>query len=243
MNKFAYDLPKDLYKGMRVRPTMDSIANYIEKDPYRIKYPNRDASFYLNSPQFLNLLNDSGLDLQEQSQALAKQQQMQAQARTRNRGGVVDSALGSSEDSEFQTATSDGDMHMDGDSTLQRRNLESRVRRQLLEQQQQRQEAERQYMEQLEMQRRMAEDARARAQQMAAASMAAGSGIHPVAHQAAQQQQQQYLFVTPEMYQQFQEQMRRTSLLVPQPASKGGDIPITYIPAEDRARRQGIVPF
>jgi len=43
MNKFSYNLPKDLYKGMRIRPNMDTIANSIEQDPYRIKYPDRDA--------------------------------------------------------------------------------------------------------------------------------------------------------------------------------------------------------
>ena len=45
MNKSTNVLSKDLYKGMRVRPSMDMIVNYIEKDPYKIKYPNRDASF------------------------------------------------------------------------------------------------------------------------------------------------------------------------------------------------------
>ena len=54
MNKFAYGLPKDLYNGMKVRPTMDTIANDIIKGPYRIRYPNRDATFYLNSPQVPN---------------------------------------------------------------------------------------------------------------------------------------------------------------------------------------------
>ena len=33
MNKFMHGLPKDLYKGMRVRPSMESIVNHIEKDP------------------------------------------------------------------------------------------------------------------------------------------------------------------------------------------------------------------
>ena len=69
------------------------IVNYIEKDPYKIKYPNRDATFYLNSPQFLNLLNDSGLDLDEQSKNLAKQQLMESQATSVGRGGVVDRAV------------------------------------------------------------------------------------------------------------------------------------------------------
>jgi hypothetical protein len=72
---------------------MDMIVNYIEKDPYRIKYPDRDAAFYLNSPQFLNLLNDSGLDLEKQSQNLATSQLIQAQSRVEGRGGAFDTAV------------------------------------------------------------------------------------------------------------------------------------------------------
>ena len=39
MNKFTYGLPKDLYNGMRVRPTMDTIADSIGKDPIPNKIP------------------------------------------------------------------------------------------------------------------------------------------------------------------------------------------------------------
>ena len=93
MNKFAYDLPKDLYKGMRVRPTMDMIVNAIEKDPYKIKYPDRDATFYMNSPQFLNLINEGGLGMSEQSKNLAEQQIKEARARAEGRGRIVDMAV------------------------------------------------------------------------------------------------------------------------------------------------------
>ena len=71
MNKFAYDLPKDLYKGMRIKPSMDMIANTIEKDPFRIKYPDRSATFYLNSPQFLSLIQDNSVGMEQQSKNLA----------------------------------------------------------------------------------------------------------------------------------------------------------------------------
>ena len=130
MNKFAYGLPKDLYKGMRLRPSMDMIVDMIEKDPYKIKYPNRDATFYLNSPQFLNLLNDSGLDLDEQSKNLAKQQLMQSQARARGRGGAVDVAMDSdvdfegveSERASFRSVSSNG-------SSAYRRRVQEDLRR------------------------------------------------------------------------------------------------------------------
>ena len=90
MNKFAYDLPKDLYKGMKVRATMDTIANDIIKGPYRIRYPNRDAAFYLNSPQFLSLLQDTNVGLAEQSKQLEKQKIREAELNVEGRGGVVD---------------------------------------------------------------------------------------------------------------------------------------------------------
>jgi hypothetical protein len=90
MNKFSYGLPKDLYKGMRVRPNMDIIANMLEKDPYRIKYPDREATFYLNSPQFLSVLQDTNVGLAEQSKRLEKQKMAEAMARLNNVGGSAD---------------------------------------------------------------------------------------------------------------------------------------------------------
>lgn len=78
---------------MRVRPSMDMIANMIEKDPYKIKYPDRDASFYLNSPQFLSLLQDTNVGLLEQSKNLAQRQVVEARVVAEGRGGVVDRAV------------------------------------------------------------------------------------------------------------------------------------------------------
>ena len=76
---------------------------------------------------------------------------------------------------------------------------------------------------------------------MASQIIVGSFGTHPVAQQAAQQRQQ-FAAVTPEMFQQYMDQLRRNSLLVPPQGSKGVDIPIIYTSAEDRARQQGIVP-
>ena len=111
MNKFAYDLPKDLYKGMRIKPSMDMIANTIEKDPFRIKYPDRGATFYLNSPQFLSLIQDNSVGLAEQSKNLAKRQLAQAMAQAEGRGGVfdmaVDDAVSTTGDDEYEKRAQD----------------------------------------------------------------------------------------------------------------------------------------
>ena len=78
---------------MRVRPSMDMIANMIDKDPYNIKYPDRDATFYSNSPQFLGILQDTNVGLAEQSKQLTKQKLAQELSISRVRGGVVDLSL------------------------------------------------------------------------------------------------------------------------------------------------------
>ncbi len=175
MNKFAYGLPKDLYKGMRVRPSMDMIVNYIEKDPYKIKYPNRDATFYLNSPQFLNLLNDSGLDLDEQSKNQAKHQLMLAQARAGGRGGAVDLATDSEAD-EYMSASSEG-------SSSYRRRVTEELNR-MREQERIRRENEDYLRRQQEALDKANELQRQRAMELARQA-ASSSSAHPVASSAA----------------------------------------------------------
>ena len=44
-------------------------------NPVLARYPNRDATIFMNSPQFQNLSNEGSIDLQEQSNNLAKQKQ------------------------------------------------------------------------------------------------------------------------------------------------------------------------
>ena len=59
--------------GLNKRPSYEQIVNYIESDPVIARYPNRDATIFMNSPQFQNLSNEGSIDLQKQSDDLAKQ--------------------------------------------------------------------------------------------------------------------------------------------------------------------------
>ena len=62
------------YEGMSSRPLFDQIVNVIQIDPYQIQYPNRDASFMLNSPYFIHLMGEWSIGLEEQNQGLIKAQ-------------------------------------------------------------------------------------------------------------------------------------------------------------------------
>jgi hypothetical protein len=229
MNKFAHglpdraprgeasspSLPKDLYKGMRVRPSMDMIVNYIEKDPYKIKYPNRDATFYLNSPQFLNLLNDSGLDLEEQSKNLAKQQLMQSQRRASGLGGAVDTALSGSD----VEAGSDGfESVSSGGLSAYRRRVEQDLER-VREQERVRQENEERYRRQQESFERARQE-RERSFELAARRSLASSSAHPVASASAAAAAQSYTIPPAFLGQIAQQFLQRSGVT---------DIPITYL--------------
>jgi hypothetical protein len=61
--------------GLNKRPSYDQIVNYIGSDPVIARYQNRDATIFMNSPQFQDLSNDGSIDLQEQNDNLAKQKQ------------------------------------------------------------------------------------------------------------------------------------------------------------------------
>ena len=71
--------------GLNKRPSYDQIVNYIGSDPVIARYPNRDATIFMNSPQFQNLSNDGSIDLQEQNDNLAKQKQKEELVRERTR--------------------------------------------------------------------------------------------------------------------------------------------------------------
>ena len=215
MNKFAHGLPKDLYKGMRVRPSMDMIVNYIEKDPYKIKYPNRDATFYLNSPQFLNLLNDSGLDLEEQSKNLAKQQLMQSQRTARGLGGAVDTAMSGSD----VEAGSDGfESVSSGGSSAYRRRVERDLER-AREQERARQENEERYRRQQESFERARQE-RERSFELAARRSLELTTAHPVASASATSASQSYTIPPAFLGQIAQQFLQRAGV---------ADIPITYL--------------
>ena len=91
------------YNGMRVRPSMDQIVGLIENDPFKIRYPNRDASFIINSPYMLNMMASSGIDLEEQSMRQKKYMMQQL-----NSKGIVDDTV--DDDDAFKSVVSDEPM-------------------------------------------------------------------------------------------------------------------------------------
>ena len=54
------------FAGLRKRDSYNEIVNYIETDQTKMKYPNRSATFLLNTPQYSSLLENDGLDEQEE---------------------------------------------------------------------------------------------------------------------------------------------------------------------------------
>ena len=61
--------------GLHKRPSYEQIVNYIQSDPVIARYPNREATILMNSPQLQNLSNEGSIDLQKQSENLSKQKQ------------------------------------------------------------------------------------------------------------------------------------------------------------------------
>ena len=54
------------FAGLRKRDSYDEIVNYIETDQTKMNYPNRSATFFLNTPQYSSLLENDGLDEHEE---------------------------------------------------------------------------------------------------------------------------------------------------------------------------------
>ena len=236
MNKFAYGLPKDIYKGMRVRPSMDMIATSIENDTFKIKYPNRDAAFYLNSPQFLSLLQDTNVGLAEQSKRLEKHKIAEAMARMNGAGGVVSTAL----DTSYETASSGSiDVDVMQSPELRRRNLEARVRKareereKLLREEEAKREQERRDYEYAQFLRQQEEEARRIQAEMAQAAAMASSS-HPVATATAS------TLVPGISDEQLQTMVKGFVAAYNNPLTP--PINITYLTPEQRLAQQGIVP-
>ena len=91
------------YNGMRVRPSMDQIVGLIENDPFKIRYPYRDASFIINSPYMLNMMASSGIYLEEQSMRQKKYMMQQL-----NSKGIVEDTV--DDDDDFKSVASDDPM-------------------------------------------------------------------------------------------------------------------------------------
>ena len=60
------------FSGLRKKDSYDEILNFIQTDKTKAKYPNRLATFLLNTPQYSSLLENSGLDEQEEQIKKAK---------------------------------------------------------------------------------------------------------------------------------------------------------------------------
>ena len=123
------------YNGMRVRPSMDQIVGLIENDPFKIRYPNRDASFIINSPYMLNMMASSGIDLEEQSMRQKKYMMQQL-----NSKGIVEDTV--DDDDDFKSVASDDPMKPGPNSPgvgmlsaeqVRRENMFSRARKGLAE--------------------------------------------------------------------------------------------------------------
>ena len=54
------------FSGLRKKDSYDEILNYIQTDKTKAKYPNRLATFLMNTPQYSPLLENRGLDGQEE---------------------------------------------------------------------------------------------------------------------------------------------------------------------------------
>ena len=53
------------YTGLRKKESYNEILNNIQTDQPIVKYPNRKASFLMNTPQYSSLFELDGLDEQE----------------------------------------------------------------------------------------------------------------------------------------------------------------------------------
>ena len=60
------------YNGMRKRDTYDEIVQSLENDKLKLIYPDRAASFILNSQQVSNIKYGTGLDVDEMNEKLNK---------------------------------------------------------------------------------------------------------------------------------------------------------------------------
>ena len=55
------------YSGLQKKDSYNEILNYIQTDQPTVKYPNRKATFLMNTPQYSSLFEFDGLDEQEET--------------------------------------------------------------------------------------------------------------------------------------------------------------------------------
>ena len=81
------------YTGLRKRDSYNEIINYIQTDQPIVKYPNRKASFLLNTPQYSSLLELDGMD--DQEEALTKARLVEAVGATQLQHHLATTSSGS----------------------------------------------------------------------------------------------------------------------------------------------------
>ena len=63
------------YKGLHKRDTYEGLIDYLENKQEKIKFPNREAKFVRDSPQYQSLLNEGFVEVEEQQLKQVKEEQ------------------------------------------------------------------------------------------------------------------------------------------------------------------------
>ena len=54
------------YAGLHKRDSYDGLIDYLENKQEKIKFPNREAKFVRDSPQYQQLLNEGFVEVEKQ---------------------------------------------------------------------------------------------------------------------------------------------------------------------------------
>lgn len=93
--------------GLRVKPNYDQLVSYIQADPERIRYPNRDAKFARNSYFFSNLLDNPDADAQQRNALEFIQEQAGLRELISKMGGNLAQAKIAQKTAKTQTSSSE----------------------------------------------------------------------------------------------------------------------------------------
>ena len=63
------------YKGLHKRDTYEGLIDYLENKQEKIKFPNREAKFVRDSPQYQSLLDEGFVEVEEQQLKQVKEEQ------------------------------------------------------------------------------------------------------------------------------------------------------------------------
>ena len=99
-------------KGLRKRESYNEIVHYIQHEQPKLKYPNRNGSFLMNTHQYSSLLELDGLD--DQDEEIKKAQVIQSIGATRLTQHIVNTSSagsGGPETSASASASASGPVH------------------------------------------------------------------------------------------------------------------------------------